>query len=419
MQKPVLVTLLIAPSIFLLTMRGSHAADPVFQNFFFDACVNPVGTLAVRCGETPGGTGDLSGNSESSLNPSQPLSSQAAALGRAREKTRKASETTAELRDMDAEKQRAGMSEAGALSIGPFSLLLNGRKTWFDQDRDQGDAERGLDGDIWAAELGFDYRMSDRTVVGGFLGYENTDADYDKDEAGVNFTPQSDSGNIDADSYSLTLFGSYNFTDNFFIEGSVGYSSTDYTFERNVVFQESTRTTPQTDVRAEADTDGEQYWASASMGYDFYRDALSIGPYARVTYVKSTIDDYTEKDASNSGLQMRIDVDNRTSVTTNLGIGASYAMSTSWGVLVPQARAEWEHEFDQDAQDITSLYVLDADQNSFSLEGDDPDRDYFNIGAGVSAIFPNGWMGFVDYEGLLGYEDLSRHRVTLGLRVEL
>ncbi|MFC1773246.1 autotransporter outer membrane beta-barrel domain-containing protein [Pseudomonadota bacterium] len=419
MQKSFSGAQLIVVSISVLAMRGALAADPVFQNFFFDACDNPVGDLAVRCGETPGGTGDLSGNSESSLNPSQPLSSQAAALGRAREKTREASETIAELRDMDADKQQSGVSEAGALSIGPFSLLLNGRKTWFDQDRDDSDAERGLDGDIWAVELGFDYRLSDRTVVGGFVGYENTDADYDKDESGVNFTPQSDSGGIDADSYSFTLFGSYNLTENLFIEGSAGYSTTDYTFERNVVFQESTRTIAQTDVRAKADTDGEQYWASASMGYEFYRDAFSFGPYARVTYVKSTVDDYTENDTNNSGLEMRIDVDDRTSVTTDLGIGVSYAVSTSWGVLVPQARVEWEHEFDQDAQDITSLYVLDADRNQFSLEGDNPDRDYFNLGAGVSAIFPNGWMGFIDYEGLAGYEDLSRHRVTVGLRIEL
>ena len=419
MQKFMVGACCIVANVIPLTTQSAFAANAVFQNFFFDACVNPVGELATRCGETPGGTGDLSGNSESSLNPSQALSSQAAAMGRAREKTKKASNAVAQIRDMDADKQQAGLAEAGGLAIGPFSLLLNGRYTWFDQDRDRDDRERGYDGDIWGAELGFDYRVSDQTVVGGFLGYENTDADYDKDEAGVNFTPQSDSGTIDGDSYSITLFGSHNFSEQLFVEGSAGYSYTDYTFERNVVFQESTRTVAQTNVRAKGDTDGHQYWGSAGIGYDFYRDALTVTPYARATYVRSTIDNYTEKDPTNSGLQMRVNVDSRTSVTTDLGVSASYAKSTGWGVLVPHVRAEWEHEFEDDAQDTSSFYQLDANRNLYDLEGESPDTDYFNLGAGVSAIFPNGWMGFVDYEGLVGYEELSKHRLTVGLRVEL
>jgi outer membrane autotransporter protein len=408
----------IAISSLFLVVRSSLAADPVFQNFFFDACVNPAGVLAVRCGETPGGTGDLSGNSESSLNPSQPLSSQSAALGLARDRTREVSETIAELRDQNADKQHPGTSQADELSIGPISLLINGRKTWYDQNREVSDAERGLDGDIWEVELGFDYRITDRTLFGGFLGYETTDADYNKDEAGVNFTPQQNSGQISSDSYTLTVFGSYNFTDSLYLEASAGYGATNYTFKRNVVFQESTRTIPQTNVRTTADADGEQYWGSASMGYNFNRDAFSVGPYARVTYVKSTVDDYTEKDTSSSGLQMGVELDERTSVTTDFGISASYAIGMGWGVLVPQARVEWEHEYDQDAQTITTLYVLDANQNRFALKGDNPDRDYFNVGAGISAIFPHGWTGFVNYTGLVGYEDLSRHQVTAGVRVE-
>jgi outer membrane autotransporter protein len=130
------------------------------------------------------------------------------------------------------------------------------------------------------------------------------------------------------------------------------------------------------------------------------------------------VDNYTEKDRNDSGLQMRMDVDDRTSMTTDVGLGTSYAISTGWGVLVPQARVEWEHEFDQDAQNLATVYVLDASQNRFNLEGDDPDRDYFNVGAGISAIFAHGMMAFVNYEGLVGYDDLSRHRVTAGLRME-
>ena len=399
----------------ILAADTSLASNPVFQDFFFDACVNPVGDLATRCGETPGGTGDLSGNSESSLNPSQTLSSNMTPLENARYKISRASDRIAEL---NGDSEASSTAAQSRVDIGPFSLMLNGGKTWIDRDRDITDAERGYDGDIWAAELGMDYRVSDRTVVGGFLGYETTDYEFDKDESGVNFTPQSNSGENESDSYSITLFGSHYLDKKLAIEGSAGYSTTDYKFQRNVVFQESTRTTPQTNVRTEGKPDGDEYWFSLGASYDFEREELSYTPYIRATYIKSDIDSYTEKDLNGSGLQMRIDGDDRTSVTTTAGIRASYAVSMDWGVLLPQVHAEYEHEFDQDAQQSTTSYVLDADKNKFSLEGDDPERNYFNLGAGVVAIMPNGWSAFLNYTGLVGYDDLKRHQLTAGLRME-
>ena len=51
--------------------------------------------------------------------------------------------------------------------------------------------------------------------------------------------------------------------------------------------------------------------------------------------------------------------------------------------------------------------------------GDDPDRDYFNVGLGLAAVFPNGWITFVDFQVLLGYRDRDGYRLTAGLRKEL
>jgi uncharacterized protein YhjY with autotransporter beta-barrel domain len=90
----------------------------------------------------------------------------------------------------------------------------------------------------------------------------------------------------------------------------------------------------------------------------------------------------------------------------------------NWGVLVPQVHLEYEHEFDEDAQSSTTAYALDVNRNTFMIEGDGPDRDYFNAGVGVVSIFPNSWIVFLSYEGLFGYEDLDRHRVVAGLRRE-
>jgi len=390
--------------------QAADPADPAFQSFFFNACLNPTGTLATRCAETPGGTGDLSGNSESSLNPSQTLSSNKTPLANARSKIREAYDHIEDLNDDN------GGVDDNALMIGPFSLLINGNRTWVDHNEE--DRERGYDGDVYSVDLGLDYRLSERAVIGGFLSYENTDYDFDKDASGVNFTPQSHAGNTDADTYSLTLFGSLDVTDRIFVDGSIGASTTDYTFERTVVFQVSTRTIPQTNVRTKGKPDGNEYWISASSGYEFSNGPLTYTPYVKASFARSEIDSYREKDQNGSGLNMKIDDDNRNSLTTDLGIRATYAVNMDWGVLVPQAHFEYEHEFDEDAQEARTSYVLDANHTNYSLKGDSPDRNYFNAGAGVVAILPNGWMGFVDFVGLVNYKDLNRYQLTAGIRKE-
>jgi hypothetical protein len=49
---------------------------------------------------------------------------------------------------------------------------------------------------------------------------------------------------------------------------------------------------------------------------------------------------------------------------------------------------------------------------------DTPDRNAWNLGAGVLVILPNGWMPYLDFEVLEGYSDLRRERISAGLRVE-
>ena len=403
-----LAGLILVLIIFAMDVHPVHAQDPEFQSFFSDVCTgSPTGSLATRCAETPGAGGNLSSDSENSLNPSQPLSSNERPVARAREESGKIQKHAEALREGDAKEQNMS---------GTFSTFVNGRGSWF--DRDAGTTERGFDGETWGIDVGLDYRFSRKTVVGMILSYEQTDSDFDADQPGVNFAPASNEGETEADSYIIGIFGTYNFSDDFFIEGNAGVGFTDYTFTRTVVFQESTRTMPQTNVRTDADTDGTQVWVSSGLGYDFHNEALSFGPYVRATYIRSEIDEYTEKDRSDSGLQMTINVNDRESLTTDIGAMANYSISMNWGVLVPHAYIEWEHEFDNDAQVTTATYVLDSQGNTFSLQGDDPDRNYVNAGAGLVSVLPNGWQVLVNYEGLIAYRDLDSSKVTAGVRKE-
>jgi hypothetical protein len=61
--------------------------------------------------------------------------------------------------------------------------------------------------------------------------------------------------------------------------------------------------------------------------------------------------------------------------------------------------------------------VQDLAQRQFLFQTDRPDRDYFNLGVGVSMVLANGFQPFVNFRELVGYNDRSSHTVTLGLRI--
>ena len=49
---------------------------------------------------------------------------------------------------------------------------------------------------------------------------------------------------------------------------------------------------------------------------------------------------------------------------------------------------------------------------------DDPDRDYGELGLGVSSVFKGGGQVFFSYDTLIGFENLTSHLFTLGGRIE-
>ena len=393
----------------------ARAANPEFQNFFFDACTNPTGALAARCGETTGGLGDLSGDSESSLNPSQTLTNADLGLASASSRSKEARER--------AERLRGDQPDEGdsALDIGPFSLLINARGRFDENDREVDiDAERGYESDSYGLEVGLDYRVNDRVIIGALATWETSEVEFDQENPGVNFTPASQgAGETEGEALGLTLFGSVNVSDHSYLEGSIGYISSDLEFTRNSVFQESNRAVPQTDSRVEGDTDGDEIWASANWGYIAERGGWTLSPYVGATYSRSKVDGYTESDTLSSGLALNVDGIKRTSLLAHAGLRISGGISTKNAVWIPHLRAEYQHEFDRDKEANQVSLELDASQNAFRFEGDSPDRDFFNVGVGLAAIFPNGWIPFVDFQLLVAHSHRDSYRISAGLRKEL
>jgi uncharacterized protein with beta-barrel porin domain len=103
------------------------------------------------------------------------------------------------------------------------------------------------------------------------------------------------------------------------------------------------------------------------------------------------------------------------SLTTTAGIFASYAISTGFGVIVPQLTGEYIHEFMNDQRTVPFTFV-NAPAGTYRFLTESPDRDYFTVGAGAVLLLPSGLTPFVNYVEVLGQTRRTQRTVTLGLR---
>ncbi len=414
-QKTVALTATYVSLIVLGSLTpAAWAQNAAFQTFFFDVCAaNPTGALGARCAETVDAAGNLSGDSESSLNPGQFLAVNQSALARTRVTGK---EVQGHLEEKRTERSKpAGAGQGTSVDVPRWGVYTHG--AFESLERAATVLERGSEADSMGVQLGFDYRVSDRAFIGLLLSSDSTDSEFDPDEPGVNFTPPPNDGDGAVDSASLTFYASRYLTDKVWLDGSVGYGVSDYEFVRNAVFQESGRMVPQTNVTASAETDGTEVTAGAGLGYDTQKGGYSGGLYGRLSFARTEVDGFTETDLS--GLQMGVDDETGRSLVATLGWQGSFAASTSWGVVLPQFRVEYEHEFENDVETVTTRYLLDPSRTTFQLTGEAPDEDFINVAAGLVIVAPRGWSLFFDYEVLAEHRLQDRGRLTVGLRKEL
>ena len=263
---------------------------------------------------------------------------------------------------------------------------------------------------ITGLTAGADYRLQDDLIVGGALGYSRAKTDI-----------RNEGGDVDADNYSATLYGTWYQDSGVFVDGSLTYSRGDFDQQRNVNYTLPTQGVT-VDQIFDASFKGNTFGISLSGGYEFRQDALTLVPFARLQYLRARIDGYQETvrrpGEAGDGLGVEIDKQRLTSFTSALGVQANYAISQPWGVLMPFASAEWVHEFDKSNDNVTGRFLGDRGGNTFSFAVDDTDSNYFDLGVGVAAQFTQGTSGFVNYQRIEGFSNLSHYSVNAGLRFE-
>ncbi len=241
--------------------------------------------------------------------------------------------------------------------------------------------------------LGTDYRFEGNHVLGAALGLLRAD------------TNVTDGGSQDAKGYSLSLYASYVPVENAYIDAIVNAGRNQYDGQRPL----------QAGGQATSSTDGNQFAVAVSAGWNFNRGPLTANPYLRVEYVDAKVNGFTESGSPDEALVLG---EQRVKATTlTLGGQASYAIGTSWGVLVPYAKIELQHLAQSNAQDVTAqLAGLGSPSSIVPTLG--PDRNFGNFAAGASGILANGFTCFFNYEQSFGKESFKGQKYTLGLRLE-
>lgn len=296
-----------------------------------------------------------------------------------------------------------GAGDAEVALTSNINLFLNA--DYRELDRRQTAFEQGYQSNQKGFTLGMDVMPTDWLLAGLAFNYSHWRGD------------QLDGGGFETDSYGPTVFASLFPWQGFFADLSFQYlnkqgsnsNQRNYTREDNTRFGGAISGTPGAD----------QYEGNVVTGYDYAIGGLTIGPRATLRYRRANMDSYIEQ--GNSGLELRFMRDSLTSVQSSFGAQASYAINTTWGVLVPQLNADWTHEY---ANGQRSIFVQFAQDNrsiptTFSFQTDRPDRDFFHLGAGLVAVLPDGWQAFANFETLLGHAYFDNYIGTVGFRLGL
>lgn len=284
---------------------------------------------------------------------------------------------------------------AGEQSTNNWGAFING--TIGSGDRDSSTRESGFEFDSTGITAGLDYRLSSSSVLGIAFGYADAES-----------TMDNNGGDQNVDGYNVILYGLYD-TEHWYFNGSAGLGYYDYNSVRNIRYEG-------VDTISKADTEGDQYFLNALVGYQSNHQAWNYGTQLRLSYIDASIDAYTEEGGANPELNLAVNDQDFTSFQSVLGIRGSYASGHSFGVISPYISLDWHHEYESDSRGLTARYVQDPFNTFFTIITDDPDDDFYNLALGITFVGKAGQL-FFDYQTPLDLDKVTNNIYTLGGRI--
>lgn len=273
-------------------------------------------------------------------------------------------------------------------------------------DRDVTTFEDGYDSDIWRLVVGADEQITERITAGIALDYYRQDG---------NFTG---GGKFENDSFGVLAFGSFLPFPSTFLQITAGYARKQYERSRIATFTQFQSDGTTVDFfrqgREKGDYDADEAHVSALAGYDHPIGNVTISPRVGLDWTHIDFDTYSE--TGDSGLELTFHNDKQTSLQSSVGLQTSVALSTGFGVVIPTASVDWNHEFENDQRRVEVSFVEDTRAKRFKYETEKPDRDWCEINAGVVMVLPHEFKIFGNYRTLVGHSFIDNYAGTIGVR---
>lgn len=299
-----------------------------------------------------------------------------------------------------------------------LGLFINGNLRQGTQDTTLD--ETGFDFKSSGVTAGADYRLTDDAVLGVAYGHTNGWTDFiDSD------------GDIHSVSNTASLYGTY-YRGALYVDLIGTYGHNTYAESRTSSFSiDSSGTQPLGCIAGECtfttagSTGGSQIAAASNVGYTLHEGGLQFGPEVSLDYTRVHVNGFTEDDPSQSGLALAYGSEVGDSLLAKAGGTASYAIDTPIGVILPEVRAHYVHEFKDDQRTYAVHFADDPDidtpggaVSNFVIYTDQPGRNYLDWAAGITAQLPFGFSGFVEYGSVEAQNYIHTNQLSAGVRFQ-
>jgi outer membrane autotransporter protein len=214
----------------------------------------------------------------------------------------------------------------------------------------------------------------------------------------------------DFEQMAYSVFTSYEFDSQFYIDAIIASASNEYELKRGVVIGDI-------GGAINGETTASETNFALSSGYTVTDDNMDLRFSLLMNYSQLDIDGYTET-TNSTVATARMDARKIDQLYANLGVDMSLNIATSFGIVIPQVGVGWQNHFSGLELDISGSLLSNGTSTDFSYQTEEEDGQYLTWRIGLSTVLKNGLTSYLVFDGYSGRRGYESNSASLGVRLE-
>jgi len=221
---------------------------------------------------------------------------------------------------------------------------------------------------------------ADGTLFRNFKGGLAFGFGFDQSDVG------SDGSNVKSASYNATAYGSYKFARSTYLDMFVGMGRVNF---------DTNRWSSQGNTTLASNRSGTEAYGSIALTQDIRFGGAKVAPYGRLDASWLALGSATE--SGSSAYAMTYQGMAVSTLSGVLGTRLSWSQAMAWGLISPQLRVEYRHDFNG-AYDQALYFANVGGAQSASVAQGAIGQDAYTLGLGLDAAFAHGAGVSVEYD---------------------